>query len=133
MSMITDPVRQLLQKPLIARMSTLDADGYPHTVPVWFMLDGDGIVIISVRQTRKVGHIQANPKGSVCIGGDTGDGGGYLFKGEFTLEEDPDDAWMKKLIDRYESPEQAAKDVVEWTPLDIIVLRFRPTQVIKVA
>lgn len=131
--MFTEAARALLQKPLIARMSTIDPDGYPHTVPVWFMLDGDEIAIISVRQTAKIGHIQINPKGAVEIGGDSGDGGGYLIKGDFTLEEDPGDIWMRKLIDRYESGEQAEKDFTEWVPLDIIVIRLKPKQVFKVA
>ena len=41
--MLDDTIRAFLQKQLIARMSTIGADGYPHTVPVWFMLDGDDI------------------------------------------------------------------------------------------
>jgi len=130
--MITDTIREFLQKPLIARMSTIDPNGYPHTVPVWFALDGDDIVVISVSDTRKVGHIRANPKGAVTIGGDSGDGGGYLIKGEFTIEADPDDAWVRKLTYRYEAPEQAEKDIADWAELDIIVLRLKPKLVIKV-
>ena len=102
--MFPDTAREFLQKPLIARMSTIDPNGYPHTVPVWFELDGDDIVIISVRDTRKVGHIQANPRGSVTIGGDPGDGPGYLVKGEFSIEPDPEDAWVRKMTYRYEAP-----------------------------
>jgi PPOX class probable F420-dependent enzyme len=130
--MITDPVREFLQKPLIARMSTIDPEGYPHTVPVWFMLDGEDIVVISVSSTRKVGHIRANPKGAVTIGGDPGDGAGYLIKGEFSIEADPDDVWVKKLTYRYETPEQAEKDIADWVDLDIVVLRLKPTAVLKV-
>lgn len=129
---ITDTLRDFLQKPLLARMSTTDADGYPHTVPVWFMLDGDDLVVISERKTVKLGHIKANPKGAMQIGGDTNDGGGYLFKGEFSIEEDPGDEWMNKLIYRYESGEQAAKDSQEWAALDIIVVRMKVATVLKV-
>jgi general stress protein 26 len=129
---IDDSVRTFLQKSLLARMSVLDAKGYPHTVPVWFMLDGDDVVIISVRDTRKVKYIAANPKGSVQVGGDSGDGGGYLLKGDFTIEEDPDDVWMKKLIYRYEESPQAEKDVESWTDLDIIVIRLKVKAVAKV-
>ena len=130
--MFPDTVREFLQKPLIARMSTIDPNGYPHTVPVWFALDGDDIVIISVRETRKVGHILANPKGAVTIGGDPDDGAGYLIKGEFSIEPDPEDAWVRKMTYRYEAPEQAEKDVAAWADLDIIVLRLRPNVVLKV-
>ncbi len=130
--MFTDSIREFLQKPLTARMSTIDTDGYPHTVPVWFALDGDEIVVISVSDTAKVGHIRANPKGAITIGGDLCDDGGYLLKGEFTIEPDPDDAWVKKLVYRYESPAQAEKDIADWTELDIIVLRLHPRAVFKV-
>jgi general stress protein 26 len=132
MTMFPDTVREFLQKPLIARMSTIDPNGYPHTVPVWFALDGDDIVIISVRGTRKVGHILDNPKGAVTIGGDPGDGAGYLVKGEFSIEPDPEDAWVRKMTYRYEAPEQAEKDIAAWADLDIIVLRLKPKVVLKV-
>ncbi|MCG3207642.1 MAG: hypothetical protein FOGNACKC_01242 [Anaerolineae bacterium] len=130
--MLTDPIREFLQKPLTARMSTIDPNGYPHTVPVWFALDGDEVVVISVSDTAKVGHIRANPKGAITIGGDLSDGGGYQLKGEFSIEPDPDDAWVRKMVYRYESPEQAEKDIADWAELDIIVLRLKPQVVLKV-
>ncbi len=131
--MFDERARALLQKPLIARMTTIGPDGYPHTVPVWYMLDGDDIVIIAERSTRKVQHVlSGHTKGAVTVGGDSGDGAGYLIKGDFTVEEDPDDAWTRTLTYHYEAPEQAAKDVAAWADLDIIVLRLRPRKVIKV-
>jgi PPOX class probable F420-dependent enzyme len=129
----TPAAREFLQKPLLARMSTVDPDGYPHTVPVWFLLDGDEIAIIAVRDTRKVAHIQANSRGALSIGGDTDDGGGYLLKGTFHIEEDPDDTWVRKLCYHYETPEKAEADIADWRDLDIILLRFIPQTVIKVA
>ncbi|MBN1963282.1 MAG: pyridoxamine 5'-phosphate oxidase family protein [Anaerolineae bacterium] len=131
--MLDEKARAFLQKPLIARMTTIGADGYPHTVPVWFMLDGNDILIISAPDTRKVGHIRANPKGAVVIGGDPADGGGYLFKGDFSIEDDPGGAWMKKLTYHYEDKEQAEKDIAAWADLGSIVIRLKPRRVIKVA
>jgi predicted pyridoxine 5'-phosphate oxidase superfamily flavin-nucleotide-binding protein len=130
--MLTHTARKFLQKPLIARLSTIDPDGYPHTVPVWFMLDGEDIVIISDRSTRKVAHIHTNPKGAITIGGDSDDGGGYLLKGDLSIEADPDDVWVRKLTCRYEPPEQAEKDIAAWADLDIVVLRLKPKTVLKV-
>jgi predicted pyridoxine 5'-phosphate oxidase superfamily flavin-nucleotide-binding protein len=129
---LTDPIRTFLQKPLTARMSTVGFDGYPHTVPVWFMLDGDDIVITGVRDTLKVKHIGANPKGALVVGGGPGEGGGYLFKGDFSIEEDPDDAWSRRMCYRYEEPEQAEKDFLAWTELDMIVIRLKIKRVNKV-
>jgi len=131
--MFSSEAREFLQKALIARLSVLDANGYPHTVPVWFKLDGDELVVISVRDTRKVDYALANPRGALCIGGDPADGGGYLIKGEWRVEPDPDLGWMRVLTRHYEEPEQAEKDIVSWADLDMIVLRLKPRRVIKVA
>jgi hypothetical protein len=130
--MLSNTAREFLQKPLIARLSTVDGDGYPHIVPVWFMLDGEDIVIISDSSTRKVRYILTNPKGAVTIGGDPTDGGGYLLKGDLSIEADPDDTWVRKLTCRYEAPEQAEKDIAAWADLDIVVLRLKPKVVLKV-
>src|ERR1700694_2332030 len=130
--MLTDSLREFLKKPLIARMSTIDSNGYPHTVPVWFMLDGDDLVVISERKTRKTQHILANPKGAIEIGGDPADGAGYLFKGKYVVEEDPDDFWLKKITNYYEQGEQAEKDIATWEKLDMVLLRLTPEKVIKV-
>jgi general stress protein 26 len=131
--MFDNAAREFLQKTLIARLSVIDPEGYPHTVPVWFMLEGDDIIFIAERSTRKVGYIQHNSKAAVTIGGDSEDGGGYLIKGEIAMEEDPGLAWMRKVTYHYEEPEQAAKDCADWAELDMIVLRLRPRRVIKVA
>lgn len=131
--MFNERARAVLAKPILARLSAVGPDGYPHTVPVWFMLDGEDVVFISVRGTRKVDYFQADPRGAVVIGGDEGDGGGYLVKGDVSIEEDPDDAWVRRLTHHYEPPEQAEKDIADWAELDIILLRLRPRVVIKVA
>ncbi len=133
MRLLSDEVRAFLQKPLLARMSTIDGDGYPHTVPVWFKLDGDDVMVIATRDTRKVGHIARNPKGALAIGGDPADCAGYLLKGEFAVEEDPGLRWMKALTYHYEDEAQAAKDVAAWSDLDMIVIRLRVCRVIRVA
>src|SRR5947209_20467217 len=80
---LSEPVRNLLDKPLIARISVIDDEGYPHTIPIWFIRDGDEIMFISSRGGRKIRSIQANPKGAVTIGGDPYGSEGYLLKGEF--------------------------------------------------
>lgn len=132
--MLTPQVREFLQKPLVSRMSVIDPNGFPHTVPVWHATDGDDIVIISERGTRKIGYLAANPKGNLCVGGDTNDGEGYLIKGTYTAEEDPRSVWMRRLVDKYEPAERAASVFEDWKQnLDIIVLRLKITRVIKVA
>jgi hypothetical protein len=135
--MFKPAVRTLLESPLVARLSVVDQDGYPHTVPLWFAVDGDDIVMISDRKTRKVDFLGSNRKASICIGGgeaaDGEAGPGYLFKGECTTEEDAGYEWLRRITLRYRSSAQAEKDIEQWrTQLDIMVIRLAVKKVIKV-
>jgi Pyridoxamine 5'-phosphate oxidase len=124
--MLTAEHREFLKTPLIARLSVNDPNGYPHTVPLWFDVDGD-----------KVDYLKVNPKASVCIGG--GEvaagtiGAGWLFKGEGVVEEDPGYAWLRRMTYRYETPKAAEKDIELWrTTLDMVIIRFRIHRISKV-
>src|SRR5262249_11173735 len=124
--MLKPKVRSFLEAPHVARLSVVDSNGYPHTVPLWYAVDGDDIVIISDRNTRKVDFIGANSKASICIGGGEGAssaiGAGYLFKGHCTIEEDTDWKWLHLITHRYRAPKDAAKDIAQWSAeLDMMV------------
>jgi len=135
--MLKADVRSFLESPHVARLSVIDPNGYPHTVPLWYAVDGDDVVMISDRNTRKVDFVGQNPKASICIGGGEGAGSevgpGYLFKGDCRAEEDAGGKWLRLITHRYRSPKDAEKDIAQWsTELDIMVLRLVISKVIKV-
>jgi hypothetical protein len=129
---LSEPVRKLLDQPLIGRISVIDDEGYPHTIPIWFVRDGDEVVFFSSRNTRKNRYIQANPKGALTIGGEPYGSEGYLLKGKFALEEDPERRWLGIITPRYEPREIADRHVEEWGKGDLVALRFTPRQVASV-
>jgi hypothetical protein len=62
-----------IARPFIARLSSLGADGYPHTIPIWYDLDG-AMPSRSSRE-RSLGKTQLQrSKAAVMIGGDPADG-----------------------------------------------------------
>ena len=128
---LPDDARALLQMAVIVRMAVTDANGYPHVVPVWFGLDGDDIIIFGFRNTRKVDYIQANPKGSVQIGGDPA-GNGYLIKGDFSIEADDNHHWARAITYAYETRETAEKNLAEWTQQELVVLRLVVNKIVRV-
>jgi len=135
--MLKPEVRTFLESPHVARLSVIDRNGFPHTVPLWYAVDGDDIVMISDRNTRKVDFVKANSKASICIGGGEGTNSevaaGYLFKGNCAAEEDADYRWLRDVTLRYRTREQAGKDIEQWrTQLDMMVLRLVVSRVIKV-
>lgn len=129
-------IRAFLDQRLIARITTIAPNGYPHTVPIWYMLDGDDLLIATGPQSQKIKHIRANPKGAVAIGGEPqGDHRafhtGYLFQGDFSIEGEPGFEGIRKIARRYRDDwEQADQDIADWGPHQMI--RFKIKKVSKV-
>lgn len=131
--MFTREVIAFLQKPRIARLATMDKDGYPHIVTMYFMLDGDDIILGSDRDERKVKNAEATPKGAVIIGGDPKiDEAGYLIQGDLSIEDDVGHNMTLKMLYRYEEKEDAERHAAEWADSDLVVIRLTPKSVIRV-
>jgi len=130
--MFDETALALFQKPLIARLSTIGQDGYPHTVPIWFMHDGADIIFISDRGVRKTQNALANPKGAVVIGGDIADGAGYMVRGDFVIQDDPDQVRVHRMIDRYQDKATGDQTKEAWKNDGIVVIRLQPKSVIRV-
>jgi PPOX class probable F420-dependent enzyme len=131
-SLYDEQARATLQQPVIVRVTTISADGYPHTTPVWFILDGDDLLIFGNRDTRKAKNIRTNPKGCLSIGGDPVGVPTYLIEGDFTIEDDPDHIWTAKITRHYEPADKAEEWLASWQELDFVVLRLKPRRIIKV-
>ncbi len=115
-----------------ARLSTIGGDGYPHSVPIWFMCDGDDLIFISDRSARKTQNALANPKGAAIVGGDLADEAGYLLRGDLIVEDDPDQAVTHRMIDRYQTKAEGDATKAAWKNDDIAVIRLHPIAVSKV-
>jgi len=131
--MLTGDVRIFLQKSRIARLATIGADGYPHIVPIYFMLDGDDLIFGSDRNNRKVRNVLSNPKGAVVIGGERiVDEAGYMIQGDLSIEDDVDHAVTRRMLYRYETKEEAERNLAEWKNSDIVLIRLKPKSVKRV-
>jgi PPOX class probable F420-dependent enzyme len=131
--MFSDEAREFLAKPLTARLATINPDGSPHVVPLWFKLEGDDIIIISERKTAKVRNLKADPRAALNVGGDPAtDKVAYMIRGEVSLADDTDHYWTNRLTHHYESPEEAEKLIEEWKDLDMVYMRLKPSAVLKV-
>ena len=59
---IPDSHRNLLEGPVNVVLTTMMPDGQPQTTPIWCNLDGDDILINSMKQFRKYKNMRLNPK-----------------------------------------------------------------------
>ena len=80
-------------RPGWAIFSTIDSDGFPHSVPLgYFRLDGD--IVMGVRdRTHKVANVEANPKVSIVLedGSTMADIRGVMLQGHARIVREPDD------------------------------------------
>ncbi len=127
-----EEILSFLETQQIAYLSTIDLQGYPHTVPVWFAIDGDDIIFSSAKDRARRKYIQANSRGSATIGGKMDDSAGYLIKGNLTVETDPSHGLMNKVIGRYLKGEALSQFQAMAEQQERIIVRLTPLKVIKV-
>ncbi len=51
--------RELLEARLVANLATIDRDGAVHLVGMWFLWDGEALLLPTSRTTRKANNIRA--------------------------------------------------------------------------
>ena len=83
---ITASQRSFLSKVHFAVVSTIASDGMPHQTVMWYMLDGDKLLLSTPNGSLKHKHLKRDDRISVCVEK------GYAYvtlTGRVTLNEDP--------------------------------------------
>lgn len=80
--------RQLRDEPVIW-LATVRQDGQPQVVPVWFLWDGQHVLIYSLPRSQKVRNIQRNPRVSLHFNSDRWASHVTRFDGSAELVPDP--------------------------------------------
>ena len=62
------PSIEALEREQVVWLSSVCPDGRPHVVPIWFLWDGDSIVVFSKPDAQKVRNVRVDPRVMVAIG-----------------------------------------------------------------
>jgi PPOX class probable F420-dependent enzyme len=57
----------LLARPVVGRLATVDPDGYPAIVPIWFEWDGSALWIVARERSRYVADIRRDPRVALSV------------------------------------------------------------------
>ena len=60
-------IDRLLRRPLVARLATVDPDGYPAIVPVWIDWDGEAAWLVVRAGARFVEDIRRDPRVGLSV------------------------------------------------------------------
>jgi PPOX class probable F420-dependent enzyme len=80
-------VVERLENEQVVWLTTVASDGTPQPSPVWFLWDGQQVLMYSMPKTPKLRHIQARPRVALHFDG-TSDGGDIvILTGEARIAE----------------------------------------------
>lgn len=89
-SMTDEELDDFLRAGHTLQVASIDADGYPHLAPMWYVVRDGKIVFRSFTKSQKIVNLRRNPKLSVLLeSGETYDQlQGVMIRGEARLVED---------------------------------------------
>lgn len=84
MGKLTDEeIREFLDQPeLLVRLGTVDPEGWPSVVPIWYLRQGETIYFSPRQRSSWRRHIEANPRVSMCFDTYRGSGTRVVLQAE---------------------------------------------------
>ena len=83
-------------------LTTVRPDGQPQTVPVWFLWEGEEVLIYSRPDTRKLRNIVRNPRVGLNLNSDEHGGSVVRAEGEARIVEDaPPLTGVRAYLEKY--------------------------------
>jgi PPOX class probable F420-dependent enzyme len=131
-SLDTGSVQRFLATRHVVVLATVQADGAPLAMPMWFLHDPAAVTMLSVANTQKVRNLRRDPRVSVVAetaGPDGGDIRGVVIQGraEFLADGSERQALVERFHAKY--PGLAALWRGRAMPADRVMFRIVPGRV----
>lgn len=126
---LSDQVRAFLDERRFAVLATIGESGLPQQTVMWYILDGETVVMNTARDRLKARHLQRDPRASICVE----DGYRYVtIAGSVTRDEDQSttQADIARLARRYVEPEQVERMVATFQQQERVTLRLAIERVV---
>src|ERR671931_1498053 len=107
---ITEEIRAfLLEGTRTGKLACLSPAGWPHVMPIWFVLDGDEIVFSTGRDTVKGRYLRRDDRVSLCVDDERPPFAYVHIRGRARIDEESDLLeWTTRIAERYVGSDQAA-------------------------
>ena len=135
-----DEIADLLACDVPGRLATIDKDGFPHVVPIWFVWDGNAFYMSSLPDRAHVRRLTRDPRASICVDieGDERDDGerpnrAVRAVGPAEVFVDDDGEWTRRITEKYIRGPGRAKRIERRTSEERMVIRLQPVRMFAVA
>ncbi len=114
------------------KLATVAADGRPHVVPIWFVLDGETIVFNRGTTSAKARHIRRDPRAALCVDDETPPYAFVMVEGIADTSDDLTEMlpWSTRIAERYMGPDLAESYGRRNAVAGELLVRLRPLKVI---
>lgn len=122
----------LLESTRTGKLATVRRDGRPHVVPIWFVLDGDDIVLTTGADTVKGCNLRRDGRVSLCVDDESPPFSFVMVEGEATVSEDRDELlrWATRLGGRYMGEDRAEEFGRRNAVAGELLVRVRATNIV---
>jgi PPOX class probable F420-dependent enzyme len=132
-----DEQRELLETERVVVVSSLGPRGWPHSMPMWFVLRDGEIWVWSYAKAQKVRNLERDPRATLLVeaGFEYTELRGVQIEAEAELVRDPETvlAFGKELTVRYtegiDSIEGDAATAMQAQAAKRVAIRFRPVRI----
>lgn len=126
---LSDAVRAFLDEPRFAVLATIGRSGLPQQTVMWYVLDGDDVVMNTAVGRLKERNLQRRARVSVCVPD------GYRFvtlvgTAELNYDQEAAQADIARLARRYHSPAEVERAIASFRTQQRVTIRVRVDRVL---
>ena len=134
MSMTDEERDAFLREVRIATLCTLNEDGSPNALPVWFEWDGETVRIFSYRETGKVRRLRRDPRACLNVAAPVGAPEAWVtVEGTVEILDEGGKEFGLRLAALYYEGERRDEAIAEWSAQDNwVLLELTPTRICTV-
>ncbi len=116
------------------KLATVRADGRPHVVPIWFILDGDTLVFNTGEATVKGKNLRRTGQACVSVDDENPPYSFMLVDGTVTISDDLDEMkqWATKIAARYMGDARAEAYGARNAVRGELLVRLTPTKIVYI-
>lgn len=132
--MTPDQLDAFLSEPRIAKLATLNSDGSPNIVPVWFEWADREARVFTSPASAKIRRIERDNRVALSVEEPVGVPEAWVtIEGEATIASDGTWELIERLARRYYAPERANAALAQWRGMPWVTVRIRPRRIRSMA